>query len=130
MSGIAVDGARGEEGKVHCRVRDARVSMGMFAWQWALYGRRVQVLGAGHHTMNSGQGHWMSLPPHSTTRDTSITHQPTLTPPVRFLELVRPFMSILPEVTAPEKKVRLSSLRFIPLKTNSRPLTRPGHIQH
>lgn len=26
---------------------------------------------------------------------------------VRFLELVRPFMSILPEVTAPEKKVRV-----------------------
>ena len=25
---------------------------------------------------------------------------------VRFLELVRPFMSILPEVTAPERKVR------------------------
>jgi len=31
---------------------------------------------------------------------------------VRFLELVRPFMSILPEVTAPERKVSHSSLTF------------------
>lgn len=36
---------------------------------------------------------------------------------VRFLELVRPFMGILPEVTAPERKVRSQSrsLSFSPL---------------
>lgn len=32
----------------------------------------------------------------------------TLNPKVRFLSLVRPFMSVLPEVSAPERKGGLS----------------------
>lgn len=48
-----------------------------------------------------GQFHEMNYPPRAlqlALRDAD--H------PVRLLELVRPFMSILPEVTAPERKVR------------------------